>query len=85
MGITRLSSRPLVERELSPQVATGPTPLGPFTDSGAPLARDETGRGMYLDSHYFYDSATATPYLVWKHGSVTPPAETHTVRAAGGG
>jgi beta-xylosidase len=69
---------PLAERELSPQVATGPTPLGPFTDSGAPLARDETGRGMYLDSHYFYDSATATPYLVWKHGSVTPPAETHT-------
>ena len=33
---------------------------------------------MYLDSHYFYDNATSTGYLVWKHGSVTPPAETHT-------
>ena len=63
---------------LSIGVAIGPTPLGPFTDSGQPLARDDEGHGMYLDAHYFHDAATATAYLVWKHGSVTPPAETRT-------
>ena len=63
---------------LSIGVATGPTPLGPFRDSGRPLARDEEGHGMFLDAHYYYDNPTATAYLIWKHGSVTPPAETHT-------
>ena len=64
---------------LSIGCATGPSATGPFKDKlGTPLARDLEGHGMYLDSHYFYDTGTSTPYLVWKHGSVTPPAETHT-------
>jgi arabinan endo-1,5-alpha-L-arabinosidase len=54
------------------------SPTGPFRPLDAPLARDLEGGGMYLDSHYFFDNATSTGFLLWKHGSVTPPAETHT-------
>ena len=34
---------------------------------------------MFLDSHYFYDADTGKGYLIWKRGTVTPPAETHTL------
>ena len=63
---------------LSIGCATSSSPTGPFKALAEPLARDSEGHGMYLDSHYFYDNVTSTGYLVWKHGSVTPPAETHT-------
>ena len=64
---------------LSIGAATSASVLGPFEDIGSPLARDlSASPGMYLDSTYFYDLASSTPYLIWKHGSVTSPAETHT-------
>jgi beta-xylosidase len=66
------------EGRLAIGCATGDSPTGPFRALPAPLARDTEGDGMYIDSHYFYDTASATGYLVWKHGAVTPPAETHT-------
>ena len=68
------------DNRLSIGAATGATPLGPFTDIGEPLARDSVeGGGMYLDAHYFFDPETESAYLVWKRGTVTPPAETFTV------
>ena len=60
--------------------ATAASPAGPFKDIGQPLARDPEGKGMYLDSHYFYDATgSGAGYLIWKRGTVTPPAETHTL------
>ena len=63
---------------LSIGCATSSSPTGPFKALDMPLARDLEGQGMFLDSHYFFDNATSVGYLVWKHGSVTPPAEMHT-------
>ena len=57
---------------LSIGVAIGPTPLGPFTDSGQPLARDDEGHGMYLDAHYFHDAATAT---TWSGSTAQSPRQ----------
>ena len=60
--------------------ATSASPAGPFQDIGQPLARDPEGKGMYLDSHYFFDTTgSGVGYLIWKRGTVTPPAETHTL------
>ena len=68
------------DNRLSIGAATGATPVGPFADIGEPLARDSVeGGGMYLDAHYFYDRETESAHLVWKRGTVTPPAETFTV------
>ena len=64
---------------LSIGAATAASPTGPFTDIGEPLARDPEGIGMYLDSHYFYDTHGDVGYLIWKRGTITPPAETHTL------
>lgn len=59
-------------------LARGPTPLGPFTDNGAPLVRGKevntTGMadgalsGGVIDSHIFID-ADGAPYLFWKDDS----------------
>ena len=59
-------------------LARGPSPLGPFTDNGAPLVRgrevNTTGvphgalSGGVIDSHIFTD-ADGTRYLFWKDDS----------------
>ena len=64
---------------LSIGCATSASILGPYKDIGSPIARDTSASpGMYLDSTYFYDEDSSASYLIWKHGSVTPPAETST-------
>ncbi|KAB8166341.1 family 43 glycosylhydrolase [Streptomyces sp. 3MP-14] len=58
-------------------VATGDSPTGPFTDSGAPLVeRNPDGRGQAIDPAVFVDD-DGQAYLYWGNGSgfVVPLAE----------
>ncbi|MGV3721229.1 MAG: family 43 glycosylhydrolase, partial [Actinomycetota bacterium] len=52
-------------RRLCVGAASADSPLGPWTDSGAPFIRDD--RVGMIDSHYFHDrERTGKRYLYWK-------------------
>mmetsp|Transcript_46911 Transcript_46911/g.132289 ORF Transcript_46911/g.132289 Transcript_46911/m.132289 type:complete len:251 (+) Transcript_46911:1-753(+) len=65
--------------QLSVGLAISDSVMGPYTDIGQPLAQPSENQYMYLDSNYFYDDGTSTPYLLWKQGTITPPEETRTL------